>query len=157
MNKPLPSLAIVLGVAGLIPFAVLGVFALGQGADRSAIALCDYAAVILTFLGGVHWGFALAEPAGAGERARLGLGVVPSLVGWVGLLLVTAVGINAGLVVLILGFIGTIMVERRAAEAGLMPPGYLGLRYALSAAVLGMLVLVLVLRALGVQIGLSSP
>ena len=157
MTKPLSSLAIVLGVAGLIPFAVLSVFALGQGADRSAIALCDYAAVILAFLGGVHWGFALPDPAAAGERARLGLGVVPSLVGWVGLLLVTAIGINAGLAVLVLGFAGTITMERRAAEAGLMPRGYLGLRYGLSAAVLGMLVLVLVLRMLGVQIGLSSP
>ncbi len=52
--------------------------------------------MILAFLGGVHWGFALPEPSGRADRARLGLGVVPSLVGWVALLLVVAVSARRG-------------------------------------------------------------
>ena len=78
------------------------------------MALVAYGAVILAFLGGVHWGFALPEPSGRGERARLVLGVVPSLVGWVALLLLVCVDSAAGLGLLLVGFIGTTVVEARA-------------------------------------------
>ncbi len=151
MNRPLPALALLLGLAGLLPFAACGVLALRPGDGRGAMALAAYAAVILAFLGGVHWGFALLESTGRGERARLGLGVVPSLVGWIGLLMVIAFGIDAGLALLALGFIGTTLVERRGQAAGLVPSGYMKLRYVLSGTVVAVLAAVLVLRVIGIR------
>ncbi len=152
MNRPLPVLALLLGLAGLLPFAACGVLALRPDDGRGAMALAAYAAVILAFLGGVHWGFALGQPSGRGERARLSLGVVPSLVGWVGLLMVVALDASAGLALLALGFVGTTLVERRGLAAGLVPPGYMTLRYALSGTVVAILGIVLVMRVLGVHI-----
>ena len=154
MNQKLPTLATLLGIAGLLPFLACGVAALGPQGDRAALALAAYGAVILAFLGGVHWGFALLGPAGRGERERLALGVVPSLIGWVALLLAVAVRVEAGLLLLLLGFLGTTIVEARARRAGLMPHGYMALRYGLSAGVVLVLALVLVLRAIGAQIAI---
>ena len=158
MRRSLPPLALVLGIAGLIPFAACGYGAVTSYGEPAAMALAAYGAVILAFLGGVHWGFALPEPASPasqaprGERARLGLGVVPSLVGWVALLLVIAVDADAGLALLLVGFAGLTVVESRAGRAGLMPPGYLALRYGLSAGVITILAIVLALRVFHIHL-----
>lgn len=160
-----PALAIVLGVAGLVPFAVCGLLAVTSGAEtatRGLLALLAYGAVILAFLGGVHWGFALPAgpdlpgpgPAGTEQsarvqRARLALGVLPSLVGWGALLLATLGWDDLGLLALIAGFIGTIVVEAQAHRSGLMPPGYIWLRWALTVGVLLCLVSVVILRVFG--------
>ena len=152
MRRSLPPLAILLGLAGLIPFALCGYGAIGSYGEPAAQALAAYGAVILAFLGGVHWGFALPDPATRGQRARLGLGVVPSLIGWTALLLVVAVSAEAGLAVLLAGFVALTAVEARAAKAGLMPPGYMALRYGLSAGVITILAVVLVLRMFHVHV-----
>ncbi len=152
MRRSLPPLALLLGLSGLIPFAICGYGAVGGYGDRAVMALAAYGAVILAFLGGVHWGFALPEPSGRGEAARLGLGVVPSLIGWVALLLVVAVDAEAGLALLVAGFAALTVVEARAAKRGLMPPGYMGLRYGLSAGVITILVVVLLLRLFNIHI-----
>ena len=152
MQRSLPPLALVLGLAGLIPFAACGYGALSTYGEPAAQALAAYGAVILAFLGGVHWGFALPEPSGRGANARIGLGVVPSLIGWVALLLVVAVSVEAGLALLVVGFAALTVVEARAAKAGLMPPGYMVLRYGLSAGVITILTAVLVMRLFGIHI-----
>jgi hypothetical protein len=74
---------------------------------------------------------------------------VPSLVGWVAVLFTIALTFDAAVGLLILGFVGLTIVEARARRAGLMPGGYMALRYALSAAVLTVLVAVLLLRIVG--------
>ena len=152
MQRRLPPLALLLGAAGLVPFLACGLLAVTPNGDRAAEALAAYGAVILAFLGGVHWGFALPEPSGRGERGRLALGVLPSLVGWVALLLVVAVDVAAGLGLLLAGFAGVTVVEARATAAGLVPPGYMLLRYGLSAMVGIVLATVLVLRLAGVHV-----
>ena len=152
MKSRLPLLALVLGLAGLLPFLLCGLLAVGQDGDRAAFALVGYGAVILAFLGGVHWGFALREPAAGGERARLTLGVVPSLVGWLALLLTMAVNAAAGMGLLLVGFLGVTLVESRATAAGLLPPSYMRLRYGLSGAVAAVLVLVLLMRLFGIHV-----
>ena len=152
MRRSLPPLALLLGLAGLIPFAACGYGAVGGYGEPAAQALAAYGAVILAFLGGVHWGFALPDPSGRGGAARLGLGVVPSLIGWVALLLVVAVSAEAGLALLVAGFAALTAVESRAAKAGLMPPGYMALRYGLSAGVITILVAVLILRLFNIHL-----
>jgi hypothetical protein len=155
MDRRLPFLAIVLGIAGLLPFFACGLAALGLQGNRGALALAAYGATVLSFLGGVHWGFALGDLSGRGDRARLGLGVVPSLIGWVALLVVPAISANVGLGLLALGFIGTVVVEDRARRAGLVPAGYMRLRYALTGVVVLVLVIVIALRLVGAHIPTS--
>jgi hypothetical protein len=163
----MPLLAILLGVAGLIPFVVCGLGAVSADAvqaTRMMTALIGYGAVILSFLGGVHWGFALgatapvppAETTLSGnrfitaDRARLVLGVVPSLIGWVALLLQMLLMEWAALLVLIVGFIATVVVEHQAARRKLIPAAsYIWLRWGLTVVVVAMLVTVLTLRLLG--------
>ena len=78
----------ILGVAGLIPFYVLALLAWRD--DLCAVALAaveEYAAVILAFLGAVHWGRALAGLDGRNHIGTLAFGVIPALLGWLALLL----------------------------------------------------------------------
>ena len=154
VTRRLNLLAPLLGLAGLIPFVVCGLLAVGQDGDRAAFALVAYGAVILAFLGGVHWGFALEEPSGRAERRRLGFGVLPSLAGWVALLLAIAVNEAAALGLLIVGFAALVVVEARAGKSGLVPRGYLTLRYGLTGVVETVLVLVLLMRVAGGHIQL---
>ena len=157
MDQRLPLLAIVLGIVGLVPFLGCGLAALAPLAvdgGRGAFALVAYGATVLSFLGGVHWGFALADPSERADRPRLGLGVAPPLLGWVALLLVPAVDANAGIGLLAFGFIATVVVEERARRAGLMPVGYMRLRYGLSAVVVLVLVLVVLLRLINAHIAM---
>jgi hypothetical protein len=76
-----------LGYAGLFPFVACAALAhvsdpLGASALR---ALAGYGAVIVSFLGGVHWGFGFQRRGAA--WVLFGWGVVPSLLAWVALLL----------------------------------------------------------------------
>lgn len=122
-----------LGYAGLIPFAAAALLALSgppPWRGPALAALSAYGAVILSFLGAVHWGFALRAPAGEEPAAwpRLGLGVAPALVAWVALLLPS----RPGLALLAAGVVVVAAAETAAARRGLVPPDYLGLRWPLS-------------------------
>lgn len=141
MNRKLPAIAMLLGIGGLIPFVVCSLGALANpppNDELSLMALVAYGAVILAFLGGVHWGFGLDFAGGAPgtvQRVRFGLGVVPSLVGWVALLLAILGYGRVALALLAAGFVLTTVVESRASRSGYMPTGYMGLRWVLSAIV----------------------
>jgi hypothetical protein len=152
----LPPLAILLGAAGIIPFAVFAILAVSSSPDRAlaaAQALVGYGAVILAFLGGVHWGFTLAEPGqGRAVRARLSLGVVPSLIGWVALLCVIVALPVLSLAILIAGFVGVLVVETRAQKRDLLPAGYMAMRWVISVIVIAILTTVLVLRLVGAHV-----
>ena len=150
----MPALAILLSVLGLIPFIVCGLGAVGPDpatADRMLAALIGFAAVTLAFVGGIHWGFELqARRADAAiHRARLGLGVVPPLVGWIALLLPLVVAPWVALVVLIAAYIGTALVEQEAARRDLLPVRYMWLRWGFTVVAVAMMVTVLTLRLLG--------
>lgn len=71
-----------LGYAGLIPFIMLAM-ALWLFPDiyfeRITQALLSYAAIILSFMGAVHWGLAMD---GAVKRLQFGVSVVPALAAW---------------------------------------------------------------------------
>ena len=161
----LPAAAILLGVGGLLPFAVCGFLAVATVdpfATTWLLALIFYGAVILSFLGGVHWGLALSDartdlpadsdPAGQ-NRLRFGLGVLPSLIGWAAAFATVAIGPEVALAVLIGGFAATLLTETRLQRRDLLPSGYLWLRWGLSLAVIAILLAVLVLRLMGEHIG----
>lgn len=128
-----------LGYAGVLPFVacVVGIALLdGASRDFAARALLAYGAVILSFLGAVHWGFVLRAPGGRAV-ARLVAGVLPSLVAWAALLLPT----GRGLTLLAVGFGGFWLYEHRVVGTSLLPPAYLGLRRQLTLAVCALLAL----------------
>jgi len=150
----MPALAILLSVLGLIPFIVCGLGAVGPDtatADRMLAALIGFAAVTLAFVGGIHWGFELQSRRAdaAIHRARLGLGIVPPLVGWIALLLPLVVAPWVALVVLIAAYIGTALVEQEAARRDLLPVRYMWLRWGFTVVAVAMMVTVLTLRLLG--------
>jgi hypothetical protein len=102
--------ALRLGYAGLLPFlagAVLVWLVRPDVHPYVALALSGYAAVILSFLGGIHWGLAMREP--APPLPWLVWGVVPSLVAWLAMLMPA----SAGLVVFGLALLGCYAVDRR--------------------------------------------
>ena len=156
MPRSLPPLAIALGAAGILPFVLLGVGSLGgnpQSALTSARGLVGYGAVILAFLGGVHWGFALEEQGdGRALRQRLGLGVVPSLIGWAGIFASVIADPALSLAILIAGFIAVVITEWRAHRRGLVPGGYMVMRWVISVIVVALLTTVMVLRLFGARV-----
>ena len=84
-----PRPALLLGAAGLLPFAAAPVLMLRAGHFSPELlhAQLAYGACILSFLGGVRWGVTL--PDGAPQPpdwANLTRSVTPSLVAWAGLL-----------------------------------------------------------------------
>jgi Protein of unknown function (DUF3429) len=146
-------LAVLLSVLGLVPFIVCGLAALGPDPDtarRMLTALISYAAVILGFVGGIHWGFELQTPqkTSAG-RARLGLGIVPPLVGWIALVLPLVAAPWVSLILLIAAYIGAALVEQEAAKRELLPPRYLLLRWLFTLVAVAMMVTVLTLWLFG--------
>ena len=153
MTRRLPPIAIALGLLGLLPFIAGGFGALAfrdpVRAARALEALIAYGAVILSFLGAVHWGLALEEETGLGQGIRYGLGVVPALIGWVALLAEFDAMADVALALLALGFAATIAVEQRGAMRGLVMPAYVALRWVLTVVVLLVLLGVLVMRLAG--------
>lgn len=122
------SAALAFGAGGLVPFAALGAGSWFAAPEASALMLrhlCAYGAVILAFVGALHWGFAMLARMDDFERPRvLGWSVVPALGGWVALLL----PLRAGLIVLIVMFLAHYAMDRRLARMASLPPWYLKLR-----------------------------
>ncbi len=81
-------LAWILGLAGLLPFfghALFSWVAPGVEAGGLLRSQAQYAAAILSFLGALHWGVALASPLPFVPRdgLRLVWSVIPALFAWV--------------------------------------------------------------------------
>ena len=132
-----PASAAWLGGLGAVPFIALsGALPLLDGAQRLVVshALLAYGAVILSFLGGIHWGLAIRDHRGADMEqlwARLILSVAPSLAGWIALL----VAGTAGLLMLAIAVAAMLPVDLRATRRGDAPPWYPKLRIPLSCVV----------------------
>lgn len=78
-----------LGYAGLIPFVLLAALMWLVDAELLpfvSIALGGYAATIVSFLGGVHWGIGFMK-GDAAPRFHFVWGVVPSLFAWLALMM----------------------------------------------------------------------
>jgi Protein of unknown function (DUF3429) len=78
-----------LGYAGLTPFVLLAALMWLVDAELLpfvAIALGGYAAAIVSFLGGVHWGIGFMKGE-ASPRFHFVWGIVPSLIAWLALMM----------------------------------------------------------------------
>jgi hypothetical protein len=121
-----------LGYLGLLPFVV---FAIGSWLplplvhDAHAVLLA-YAAVILSFMGAIHWGLAMTNDSAYTNRL-LASSVIPALLGWIGLLLAPL----AGYLLISAAFIGLFLADRQVARHGLLPDWYLPMRAVLTSIV----------------------
>ena len=137
----IPKSALILGLAGLIPFlwgaltvvdprsALWGQANLGPRFIGPYVQLF-YGAVILSFMSGVLWGFATKAE---GQVAATGyaLSVLPAL--WA--FFTTGDGPTSAAVALIAGFIGLLGLDYLFWQQGLAPPWWMKLRLILTAGV----------------------
>lgn len=84
-----PTIVSTLGYAGLIPFIGLAI-ALWLSPEQYEPdihhALLTYAAIILSFMGAIHWGVAIDIKSDK-QKFQLGTSVIPPLLAWLALLL----------------------------------------------------------------------
>ena len=134
----IPRAALLLGWAGVIPFAVLS----GAKALRVPLpldpgfALLAYAAIILSFMGGSQWGLTVSGPAdGAQSWRRFGASVLPALLAWAAVI----AGGRVGFVVLAATFASLLGYDLWTVRTGTAPTWYGRLRVQLTAAVVPLL------------------
>lgn len=162
------TIAVLISLAGLVPFLALGATVLLSPLDSKAAieVLISYAAVVLSFTGAVHWGFALRDtahpvngtplpPAVLGaERQLLVFGTIPAIIGWVALSVMLHFNLPAlALFLLLAGFFITVVVETIGRGRGVVAANYLFLRWAVSVVVLLVFVAVLVAVLTGMRVG----
>lgn len=131
-----------LGYMGLVPFVSLAaatMFAPASLHDPASQALLAYGATILSFLGGIYWGLAIASPSARSAHLLLflGIGVAPQLLGWTALL----VSGQTGFVLTATGLLALLVADRAAVSYGLAPAWFIGLRWPLSGAAAASLLL----------------
>lgn len=122
-----------LGYGGLLPFvglALAGLF------DPTHLPLWHgtmiaYGAIILSFVGALHWGFTMTLPSLRPQLRTVAYiwSVMPALLGWIALLLPAILASS----VLIAGFIVHYALDRQIVRHANLPAWYLPLRLRLTA------------------------
>lgn len=149
--EPLPRTVAWLGYGGLLPFiglafATVGADFLGEDSTVWLAALVSYAAAILSFVGALHWGFAMTLH-GLSDSQRTGAfvwSIIPALVAWVALLAAPTVAV----VLLVLGFVTHYWRDYRIVTSADLPGWYLPMRLRLTCVACLCLVAPVVLKAL---------
>jgi hypothetical protein len=162
------TVAVLISFFGVIPFLVLGATVLLSPieAPPAIEMLISYGAVVLSFIGAVHWGFALRDtahpvngvplaPAVLGaERELLIFGIIPAVIAWASLSVMLHFHLPAlALFMLLVGFFITIVVETIGRGRGVVAANYLFLRWAVSVVVLVVLLAVLGAVLMGIRVG----
>ncbi len=134
------GMARILGWSGILPL-VLANLAFFKGYGIVAATLGNlYAAIILSFLGAIHWGLAL-DREGQREAPMLLLwSVIPALWGFMALWWTPLTAI----LILIAGFIAQWLADRRLRSRIQLPSWFMPLRTGLTSAVIALLALMLV-------------
>ena len=134
-NRSIPFPAFFLGGLGVLPFlGCAAVILLGQSdlIEKASGALVAYGAVILSFLGGIQWGFATGYSHSANQNwallRRLLTSVLPALVAWVGLLAPQ----ETSFLFLSGAFLLVLIADIRAARSNEAPAWYPLLRWPLT-------------------------
>ena len=126
-------IARVLGYGGAIPF-LCGAIAANQQMPLLGLApahlLLSYGAVILSFLGGLHWGRVITNPNANGRSDITWLiwSVCPSLLGWVAILL----PVKVGAIILSLCFLAALQIDQKLFREQIWPEWMRPLRLHLS-------------------------
>ncbi|TVR97208.1 MAG: DUF3429 domain-containing protein [Rhodospirillales bacterium] len=135
-----PSAAAWLTAAGALPFlagAALAWLAGPLPGELAVRAMIAYGAVILSFIGGIHWGFVTSAPGPLkGRWGLLSAATLPALLAWGALLLAPERGIAA----VAAGLTAVLLLDRWAWVRGLAPRWWMRLRIPVTAVVVGALV-----------------
>ncbi|WP_454278557.1 DUF3429 domain-containing protein [Sphingomonas sp. Marseille-Q8236] len=133
-HRPLPRAPLYWGVAGLLPGLLCIALASSEAGFILPVAMAGalYAALILSFLGGLWWMEALLR-----SEVRLwpyGVAVVPSLIGWAALLatVIADVPVSAALLILGAALLLTPLGDTRTGSVVRDMPGWGRLRLLLS-------------------------
>ncbi len=142
-NGKIPNCALVLALAGVVPFWVGTALYIWPAAHISAPGAVKmtiaYGAVILSFLGGVRWGSALT-PSGEGRLCRdLTLSVVPSLAGFAALFLPSLIALN----LLVAGFLLQALWDVISAQDQRLPGWFARLRVVITCLVVPSLLVII--------------
>lgn len=137
----IPASALLLGLAGLLPFlwGAVGILAPGlttwslsfvPGRFHGAAVMQIYGIVILSFMAGVIWGFGTRA---TGRQAGLfyALSVLPPI--WAFFAATGATG--SALLALLIGFVALLPIDWSAVRAGIAPDWWMQLRLLLTAVV----------------------
>jgi hypothetical protein len=122
-----------LGYGGLIPFVALAAASVLAPDHRSlwSPALIAYGAVILSFVGALHWGIAMTAPQMPVRQRTIHYvwSVIPALLAWPAPLMPVA----GGALILILGFVAHLVLDFSLVRTTPVPAWYLPLRLQLTA------------------------
>ncbi len=132
-NSNIPKPALILGIAGLIPFFGLAAaitLHVQVPYGSASLWLVAYGAVILSFMGGAQWGLATSNGKSSNWRA-FSVSVVPALIAWPALFL----PITWALATLSVTFAGLLAYDLWTIRRGEAPAWYGQLRLGLTAAV----------------------
>lgn len=143
-GSKIPKVALFLGVMGATPFVFLSVslqYVQNVNLYYSIFfSLNTYAAIILSFLGGVSWGVIMSNTdkahASIGFGKGLCISIVPSLVGWLSLFLEPTHSVNILCVMFFLVFYSDLILLRKE----LLPKWYFQLRCLLTGIVISTLI-----------------
>lgn len=127
-----PRYVALLGYGGLLPFLGLLLLILVSAEHRPlwTQALLAYGAVILSFVGALHWGFAMTLQGLSADqcRERFIWSVIPALIAWPAMLLPAPLGC----LLLIVGFVAHYWQDRRLVKTTTLPAWYLPMRQRLT-------------------------
>ena len=124
-KRDVPTNALILGYSGLLPLIAGAALCHPVAAEYrpfGATLLIDYGAIILSFMGGVHWGAAMML--NGSDNGKLAKSVLPSLAALLGIL----IGGAAGLLILAIGFIGLLLYDESEVKKGQLTRWYPYLR-----------------------------
>jgi hypothetical protein len=133
LPDPIPHSVAWLGYGGLLPFLFLAPASLvdPHHAKLWSDALFAYGAVILTFVGALHWGFAMTlRDLSASRRTWCFVwSVVPALLAWSAFLFSPMLAS----ILLVTGFLAHYWQDRLLVAVSHLPAWYLPLRFRLTA------------------------
>lgn len=131
-DPPITVPARMLGFAGLLP-QLLALLLTATGIDPAmgAIIALAYAVLIVSFLGGIWWGFAMRNRERQPQMTFLA--VAPTLTAFA-LVLARLMGFPSDLTLVAIAIVLmlTLLIDRMFVEDAIAPPGWMGLRVPLS-------------------------
>ena len=127
------KIAKILGYAGLIPFIILSI---GSWIEipylhNIVYVLITYAAIILSFMGAIHWGMAMSKTDNKQNKTFI-ISVIPALAAWFSLLIAEFFS----LIILLMGFILLISYDLAVEKSQGFPGWYIPMRIRLTFIVL---------------------
>ena len=143
-----PKHVSLLGYGGLLPFIFLALlipFSLDHR-PLFEIALVNYGAVILSFVGALHWGFAMTAQGMSADQGRYRFiwSVIPALIAWIATLL----PMPLGYLLLVIGFVVHLRHDKQLARVMSLPAWYLPMRLRLTLVASVCLLLAAIVEAL---------